>query len=158
MQQVAQLIKSGIGLKVACVDTGGWDHHDQLEAAMTPLATDFANTLAAFYTDLGGFMGGVSVVTMTEFGRRVTENASLGTDHGHGSVMFAMGGGVNGGQVIGDWPGLATADLYDGDLDITTDYRTVLSDALINRLSATDVGAVFPGFNGPLSAGVFVSE
>ncbi len=157
MMQVAQLIKSGIGLQVACVDTGGWDHHDQLEAAMTPLATDFADTLAAFYTDLGSMMGQVTVVTMTEFGRRVAENASLGTDHGHGSVMFAMGGGVNGGQVITDWPGLATQDLFDGDLAITTDYRTVLSDALINRLSATDLASVFPGFSGPQSAGVFNS-
>ncbi len=155
MQQVAQLIKSGIGLQVACVDVGGWDHHDQLEAAMTPLSTDFADTLAAFYTDLGANISGVTVVTMTEFGRRVAENASLGTDHGHGSVMFAMGGGVNGGQVIADWPGLAAQNLYNGDLAITTDYRTVLSDALVNRLSATDLTTVFPGFDGPQSAGVF---
>ena len=158
LQQVAQLIKSGIGLQVACVDIGGWDHHDQLEAAMTPLATDFANSLAAFYTDLGSLISAVSVVTMTEFGRRVTENASLGTDHGHGSVMFAMGGGVNGGQVISQWPGLASENLFDGDLDITTDYRTVLADVLINRLSAPDIGAVFPDFNGPLSAGIFASS
>lgn len=157
MMQVAQLIKSGIGLQVACVDVGGWDHHDQLAAAMTPLATDFADTLAAFYTDLGSLMGGVTVVSMTEFGRRVAENASLGTDHGHGSVMFALGGGVNGGQVITDWPGLATQNLFDGDLAITTDYRTVLADALINRLSAQDLATVFPGFQGPLSAGVFNS-
>ncbi len=157
MLQVAQLIKSGIGLQVACVDVGGWDHHDQLEAAMSPLATDFANTLAAFYTDLGVNMAGVTVVTMTEFGRRVAENASLGTDHGHGSVMFAMGGGVNGGQVISNWPGLANQDLFQGDLAITTDYRTVLADALINRLSAQDLNAVFPEFQGPFSAGVFGS-
>lgn len=103
---------------------------DQLEAALTPLSNDFANTMAAFYTDLGANMSGVTVITMTEFGRRVAENASLGTDHGHGSVMFAMGGGVNGGQVITDWPGLATQNLYNGDLAITTDYRTVLSDEL----------------------------
>ncbi|TDR20673.1 DUF1501 domain-containing protein [Marinicella litoralis] len=155
MKQVAQLIKSGIGLQVACVDVGGWDHHDQLVAAMSPLAADFADTLAAFYTDLGANMSGVTVVTMTEFGRRVAENASLGTDHGHGSVMFAMGAGTHGGQVITDWPGLAEQNLFQGDLAITTDYRTVLADALINRLSAQDISTVFPGFQGPLSAGVF---
>ncbi|WP_223787179.1 DUF1501 domain-containing protein [Marinicella meishanensis] len=157
MQQVAQLIKSGIGLQVACVDVGGWDHHDQLEAAMTPLASDFAATLAAFYQDLGDRMASVTVVTMTEFGRRVKENASLGTDHGHGSVMFALGGGVNGGQVITQWPGLSSGDLNQGDLAITTDYRTVLSDALINRLGAADLQSVFPDFVGPSGAGVFQS-
>lgn len=157
MLQVAQLIKSGIGMQVACVDVGGWDHHDQLESAMTPLASDFAATLAAFYQDLGDLMTSVTVVTMTEFGRRVAENASLGTDHGHGSVMFALGGGVNGGQVISQWPGLSMADLDQGDLAITTDYRTVLADALVNRLGAPDLAAVFPGFNGPQTAGLFRS-
>ena len=72
--------------------------------------------------------------------------------------MFAMGGGVNGGQVISDWPGLSDQDLYQGDLAITTDYRTVLADALTNRLSANDLAAVFPGFDGPLSRGIFMPK
>ncbi len=155
MQQLAQLIKAGIGLEVACVDIHGWDHHDQEVQAMTAISADFANSLAAFYTDLGDTMANVSVVTMTEFGRRVQENASQGTDHGHGGSMFLMGGGVNGGQVITDWPGLANNQLSDGDLAITTDYRTVLSDVLINRLSANDLSSVFPGFNGPFNASIF---
>ncbi|MFC3193265.1 DUF1501 domain-containing protein [Marinicella sediminis] len=155
MQQVAQLIKAGLGLQAACVDTGGWDHHNQLETSLSPLSADFANTLAAFYQDLGSQMGQVNVVVMTEFGRRVRENASLGTDHGHGGVMFAMGGAVNGGQVHGQWPGLDDANLYNGDLAITTDYRTVLSELLIKRMGAKDLSIVFPDFSGPHDAGVF---
>ena len=155
MQQLAQLIKAGIGLEVACIDIHGWDHHDQEVEAMTTKSADFANSLAAFYTDLGDAMANVSVVTMTEFGRRVQENASQGTDHGHGGSMFLMGGGVNGGQVITDWPGLASNQLSDGDLAITTDFRTVLSDVLINRLGARDLSNVFPGFNGPFDASIF---
>ena len=155
MQQVAQLIKSDIGLRAACVDTGGWDHHNQLEAAISPLSADFANTLAAFYQDLGSTMSRIHVVVMTEFGRRVRENASLGTDHGHGGVMFVLSGAVNGGQVHGQWPGLNPGDLFDGDLAITTDYRSVLSELLIKRMGVSDVTDVFPDFTGPFDQQIF---
>jgi len=157
LQQVAQLIKSDIGLRVACVDTGGWDHHNQLEAALSPLSADFANSLAAFHQDLGSQMSRVHVLVMTEFGRRVRENASLGTDHGHGGVMFVLSGATHGGQIHGQWPGLAPADLFDGDLAITTDYRTVLSELLIKRMGVNEVSAIFPEFTGPMDAGVFMT-
>jgi len=155
MQQLAQLIKAGIGLEVACVDIHGWDHHDQELEAMANIAPNFANTLAAFYTDLDDTMSSVSVVTMTEFGCRVKENSSQGTDHGHGGSMFVMDGGVNGGQIFTEWPGLANNQLFDGDLAITTDFRTVLSDVLINRLGASDLSNVFPDFKGSSSSGIF---
>ncbi|MCF6300348.1 MAG: hypothetical protein L3J52_04410 [Proteobacteria bacterium] len=69
--------------------------------------------------------------------------------------MFLMGGGVNGGQIFTEWPGLANNQLFDGDLAITTDFRTVLSDVLINRLGAGDLSNVFPDFTGPSSSGIF---
>jgi uncharacterized protein (DUF1501 family) len=84
---------------------------------------------------------------MTEFGRRVAENSSFGTDHGRGSVMFALGGGVHGGRVLGAWPGLG-AEILDGpgDLPVRTNYRNVLA-PIISRLGGAEVVAkAFPGF------------
>jgi uncharacterized protein (DUF1501 family) len=102
--------------------------------------------LAAFYSDLGDRMKNVTVVTMSEFGRRVEQNASGGTDHGHGNVMFLMSGGVNGNQVFAKWPTLAPDSMDDGDLAITTDHRHVLAEIAINRLKTPAINAVFPGF------------
>ncbi|MEM9533416.1 MAG: DUF1501 domain-containing protein [Pseudomonadota bacterium] len=155
MSQLAQLIKADLGLEMAAVDVGDWDHHDQERDALEPLALDYANALTAFHTDLGSRMDQITVVTMTEFGRRVAENASAGTDHGHGSIMLAMGGGVNGGQVIRDWPGLREQDLYRGDLQVTTDWRTVLSEALLARTDVASLEPIFPEFVGPTEVGLF---
>jgi uncharacterized protein (DUF1501 family) len=155
MSGVARLIKAGLGLEVACVDLEGWDHHDQEVQQMDGLVRDFGDSLAAFHADLGATMDRVSLVTMTEFGRRVEENASAGTDHGHGSIMLAMGGGVNGGQVYSDWPGLSEQDLNRGDLEVTTDYRTVLSELISKRTGVDHLDEVFPEFSGPGSSGIF---
>jgi uncharacterized protein (DUF1501 family) len=88
-------------------------------------------------------------VVISEFGRRLVQNESQGTDHGHGSVMLALGGNVNGGQVYGAWPGLHNDQLYDhADLAITTDYRQVLSELLSTRLGNSNIESVFPGFSG----------
>lgn len=155
MREVGQLIKAGIGLEVACVDIGGWDHHDQLNAQLTPLLQDLADTLAAFRTDLGKHMATISVVVMTEFGRRAYENASGGTDHGIGGVMFALGGGVNGGQIYVDWPGLADEQLLRGNLQISIDYRSVLSELLAKRAGNNAVEALFPEFQDAGALGIF---
>jgi uncharacterized protein (DUF1501 family) len=95
-------------------------------------------------------MSSVTLVTLTEFGRRIQENGSGGTDHGYGQVVFLMGGGVRGGQVHGVWPGLAEEDLVDGDLAATTDYREILAEILEERCGAgaADVGSIFPGLGG----------
>lgn len=146
MFQVAQLVKSGVGLRMACVDIGGWDHHDDINADLPPLLDELANTLLAFHTDLGSAMAGVTVLVMTEFGRRAGENGSLGTDHGTGSAMLLLGGGVAGGQVYTDWPGLGPSQLYQGDLDVTTDIRTVMAELLARRAGEMDLASVFPGF------------
>jgi uncharacterized protein (DUF1501 family) len=91
-------------------------------------------------------MAGVDVVALTEFGRRAAQNASLGTDHGSGGLMLLLGGGVAGGQVYTLWPGLRPSQLRDGDLDVTIDYRAVLSELLVKRLGNGRADAVFPGF------------
>ena len=149
---VAQLIKSGLGLEVACVDIGGWDTHVQQgtisDGQMPRLITEFANGLAAFYSDLQDQMKRITVVTMSEFGRRVQENTSHGTDHGHGGVMFVMGGGIIGRKVYGEWPGLSKDNLYGpGDLAITTDFRDVLGEIVQKRLNNPNLAAVFPGYS-----------
>ncbi len=148
---VAQLVKSGLGVEVACVDIGGWDTHVQQGAVgqgqMPRLIDEFARGLAAFYADLQDRMKKITIVTMSEFGRRVQENTSHGTDHGHGNVMFVMGGGIKGGKVYGEWPGLNKDNLYGpGDLAITTDFRDVLGEIVQKRLLNDNLAAVFPGY------------
>lgn len=145
LKQVAQLIKAQVGLEVACVDAGGWDTHEEQGGAdgwLGGLISDFGAALSAFYTDLHAYHDRLTVVTMSEFGRRVTENASRGTDHGHGNVMFVMGGGVRGG-VHTRWPGLGPDALDDGDLAVTTDYRDVLAEVLGKRLGNSALEQVF---------------
>ena len=148
LRQVAQLIKSGVGLEVACLEKTGWDTHVAQGAGTGILASqlsDLARALASFARDLGPRMSRVTVVAQTEFGRRVHENDGLGTDHGHGSVMFLMGGGVKPG-VHAKWPGLSDEQLSGpGDLQVTTDYRSVLAEILETRLGNTQTDKVFPG-------------
>jgi uncharacterized protein (DUF1501 family) len=149
LRQVAQLIKADVGLEVAAVDLGGWDTHEDQGANggyFSQHLSVLARGLAAFYADLRGYMGRITVVTMSEFGRRVEENASAGTDHGHGNFMLLLGGGVQGGRVVADWPTLHPDRLNDGDLAITIDYRDVLSEVLRHRVGATALDHIFPGF------------
>ena len=140
------MIKADIGLEVASLELPGWDHHDREAPRLAALLQELGGALAAFDADLGARMAGVDVVALTEFGRRAAQNASLGTDHGCGGLMLLLGGGVAGGQVYTLWPGLRSSQLRDGDLDVTIDYRTVLSELLVKRLGNGRVDAVFPGF------------
>jgi uncharacterized protein (DUF1501 family) len=153
-----------LGLRVATVDKGGWDTHEyQGDGGGGYFATqinDLAGGLNAFYTDLSDSNGTdhtkrLTVVVMSEFGRSFQQNASRGCDHGHGNVMLVLGGNVNGGKVYGRWPGLQPDALYDRrDLDITTDYRRVLSEILIRRLGNPKLGDIFPGYTGYEPLGV----
>lgn len=144
MADAGRLIKGDAGLVAAAINFGGWDHHDDQAARMTPLATELGGALAAFRDDVGPEWANTVVVVQTEFGRRAGENASGGTDHGHGGVMLLAGGGVDGGRVIGDWPGLGAGELSAGeDLAVTTDYRQVLAELLVQRLDVADLSSVF---------------
>jgi len=150
MMQIAQLVKSNIGLEVAFADIGGWDTHANQGSSRGQLANrlkDLGDSLAALYRDLGDRMRNVVLVTMTEFGRAVRQNGSGGTDHGHASCLFVAGGPVKGGKVYGQWPGLAPEQLYEGrDLALTTDFRDVFSEIVVTHLGARDVSRVFPNF------------
>jgi uncharacterized protein (DUF1501 family) len=151
LRQIAALIKAEVGLEVAAIDVGGWDTHfaqGASEGQMAKLMWDLATGLAAFHADLGDFADRSTVVVMSEFGRRAAENGSLGTDHGHGSVMFLMGGHVNGGRVHGRWPGVGEGQLVGpGDLAVTTDYRDVLGEVCLKRLGNPSLREIFPGFD-----------
>ena len=146
---IAQLTKSDIGLRAATIDLGGWDTHSEQAGRFGQLVATVSEGLAAFYADMddgSGHLERTTVIVMSEFGRRIQENASAGTDHGHGGGIFVLGGSVNGG-LHGEWPGLERAALYDGaDLEITVDYRRVLSDIVIRQLGDNRLGALFPGY------------
>jgi uncharacterized protein (DUF1501 family) len=156
LADTARLIKSGAGVRVAAVNAGGWDHHDSQIPQMDTVLGSLSSAVAAFRDDLGSAWGTTTLVIQTEFGRRVAENASGGTDHGHGGVMLVGGGGVNGGQIYGDWPGLAPSALTDGqDLAVTTDYRQVLAEMLSQRLGVSDFGSIFQGWQPGSWQGIF---
>ena len=151
LRDVARLIKADLGLMSACVDSGDWDMHENLGTAvpgrkMYDNLKALATAMAAFATDLGPTgLGKVTLVTISEFGRRVQQNGSGGLDHGYGNAMMLLGGAVTGGKVHGRWPGLAPARLVDGDLAVTTDYRAAIAEILKKRCGVTDTAAVFPG-------------
>jgi uncharacterized protein (DUF1501 family) len=148
LRDVARLIKARVGLRVATIDVGGWDMHTNLGRVdggeMRNSLTSLGNSLAAFATDLDAQLDDVTVVTMTEFGRRVAENGNAGTDHGHGGLMLLLGGGLVGGQVHGKWPGLAPDALDNGDLAGANDYRDVLGEILQRGFNVGDVKKIFP--------------
>ena len=161
LKTVAQMIKLEAGLQVATVDFGGWDTHEDQNYGnsgyFTEMLESLAFGLANFYLDLeGAYTDRLSIVVMSEFGRRLMQNDANGTDHGHGSVMLALGNGVNGGKVYGQWPGLNNEQLYDhADLAITTDFRAVLSEVLEKRLGNSNIKTVFPGYSADSSLGIF---
>lgn len=151
LKTTAQLIHADVGVEVACVDLGGWDTHANQGAGdgqMAGLMESFSAELATFHEDLQSKMGNVTVVVMSEFGRRVHENSSNGTDHGHGNMMMLLGGNVHGSQVYADWPTLAAEQLEGkGDLAITTDYRDILGEIVRKRLNNPLTESVFPNYS-----------
>ncbi len=151
LKQTAMLIKAEVGLEVSAIDVGGWDTHfaqGSTIGLMPNLMKDLADGMAAFHADMQEHMKNLTVVTMSEFGRRASENGSLGTDHGHGSMMMVMGGNVDGGKVHGEWPGLEDGQMIGpGDLAVTTDYRDVLSEVLQKRLNNPATDQIFPDYS-----------
>lgn len=150
LQQIARIIRSDVGLEIAFADVGGWDTHAGQGGSEGQLANNlrgFAEAIAAFAKDLGSRMSDVVLVTMSEFGRTVAENGNRGTDHGHATVMLALGGGVHGGRVHGRWPGLGREQLFEGrDLAVTTDFRDVFANVLAKHLGVTAMSSVFPRY------------
>ena len=151
LQTIARLMKMDIGLSVACVDHGGWDTHESQPGRFNNQAGQLAHNLGAFYQDVARYQANLTVVVMSEFGRRLRSNRSQGTDHGHGGMMMVLGNTVRGGQLLGQWPGLETEQLDRGvDLSVTTDYRSVISELL--SLNSSNLSTVFPEFELPKKA------
>lgn len=148
--EVARLVKAQVGLEVACIDLGGWDTHEGQGAAegrMAALLAEVGSGLHAFHADTSDEPCGITVLVMSEFGRRLAENAAGGTDHGRAGTMLLAGRGVAGGRVYGDWPGLAPEQLEDRrDLRVTTDFRRVLSEVTAKRLGNPATAEIFPGW------------
>ncbi len=150
LRQIAMLLKAEVGLEVATIDVGGWDTHfaqGGSQGIMASLLSDLGEGLAALHGDLIDHIDQTTVVILSEFGRRVRENASLGTDHGHGGLMMLLGGGIAGNKVHGRWPGLQPATLFGpGDLPVTTDYRDILAEICQNRLLNNSLDEIFPDY------------
>ncbi len=152
---IARSIKLDLGLRVATLDFGGWDTHIAQENDFAAQLRMLSSNLMAFWRDLGEAQSRVNVVIMSEFGRRLRSNTSGGTDHGFGNAMMVMGAGVKGGKMYGEWPGLENDALDDGaDLDITTDYRHVLSEVMTHHMGFGDIERLFPEFT-PEMLGIF---
>jgi len=159
LAETARLVRADIGTEVVTVDFGAWDMHFGIgnvdSGLLTSAVEELALALQAFFTDLGTLGSRVTVVTISEFGRRVEENANNGLDHGWGNVMLLLGAGVRGGRYHGSWPGLGHGKLVQGDLAVTNDYRSVLAEVVSTRFGA-DVSKVFPGFR-PTPIGVMAA-
>jgi uncharacterized protein (DUF1501 family) len=144
----ARIIRGNVGTEVITVDQGDWDMHVDLGGLggglMLANATDLATSIAAFFGDLGSQAGKVTLVTISEFGRRTLENGNRGLDHGWGNVMFVAGAGVKGGTVYHNkWKSLGE-DL-ESDLHVTTDYRHVLAEIASAKFGHAAMRKAFPG-------------
>lgn len=145
----ASLLRDNLGVEVVTIDSGTWDLHSGIGTldfgAMRSLIEELSLCLSAFFQDLGTLGDNVTVVTISEFGRRLQENAAKGLDHGYGNCMLLLGAGVNGGSYYGNWPTLDPSDLTDGDLTVTRDYRSVLAEVVKSRFNP-DLSKIFPNF------------
>ena len=150
--RLAQLMRRDPNVQIAFLALGGWDTHVNQGGAKGQLANrlqPLGQGLAELATRLGPTFDDTTILVISEFGRTVRQNGTGGTDHGHGNVMWALGGGVAGGKVYGRWPGIDASSLNEGrDLAVTTDFRQVLAGVCAHNLGLSDnkLGAVFPGF------------
>lgn len=152
LKQIAQLIKSDVGLEVAFAESTGWDTHFNQGSENGQFArnvADLSNSMEAFWNDLGALQDDVTVMTMTEFGRTVKQNGTRGTDHGRGSCNFILGNDVMGGMIHGKVDPLEVENLEDGrDLAVTTDFRAVFSEVADRHLNINNDQLLFPDWSG----------
>ncbi len=165
LASIAQLVKLDLGLRIATLDLGGWDHHENEANPGNPqqgifgdLVDELSRGLAALWEDLGDPAAGnpaqrLTVVVMSEFGRRAGQNEDNGTDHGHGNNLMVLSGHAIGG-LHGTWPGLREELLNEGDVEVTNDFRRVLAEIVVRRLGNGRVDLVFPGYAGYSPLGV----
>lgn len=159
-EQLGRLLAKDDGIELAFLAVGGWDTHINQGAEKGQLAGKLASLgrgLAGLVRGLGPAYADTVVLVLSEFGRTFKENGNGGTDHGHGNALWLLGGPVRGGKVYGTWPGLAEDKLFEGrDLEVTTDFRAVVSSALERHLGLTagQRAAVIPGFT-PSRRGIY---
>jgi uncharacterized protein (DUF1501 family) len=150
LKNTAGLIKADIGVEAAHLDVNGWDTHTQQAGGMATRMNELGPALGAFWQDCiaSGLQQDITVVVISEFGRNVRENGGLGTDHGRGTAVFAMGRQIAGGRVITqNWTSLARENLQDQqDLKVSIDYRDILAEIVKNRLGNNNLSVIFPGF------------
>ncbi len=149
----AALLKAQVGVEAIAIDVDGWDTHSaqgNLTGTMSFLLNRLSSALASFHADMaasGASAPGYIIAVVSEFGRRLGENGSQGTDHGHGNAMMLLGQSIAGGRVLTQWPGLSEAALFEGkDLAVTTDYRDILAEIIDRRLGNPNIANIFPGF------------
>jgi len=149
LADTAALIKADVGTEIVTLDHGGWDMHTDVGnldyGDMRSNLGHLTASLAAFFTDLGAASSRVTVITISEFGRRVEQNGSGGLDHGYGNVMLMLGAGVRGGEVRGGWKSLSK--LKEGDVRVAQDFRSVLWEVIDSRFPGSSRAKVFPGFH-----------
>ena len=151
-QRLARLMALDPRIQMSFLAVGGWDTHINQGASQGQLARNLEQLgkgLIALQTGLGAAYQNTTIVVMSEFGRTIKENGNGGTDHGHGNVMWLLGGGIRGGTIYGKWAGLEPSQRHQGrDLAVTTDFRDVLGTVLTRRLAvdARKLQQVFPGY------------
>jgi uncharacterized protein (DUF1501 family) len=148
-RDLARLMSGDAATRVAFMELGGWDTHVNEPDILQRNLASLADGLKGLVQGLGKAYDHTSIVVMSEFGRRVAENGNGGTDHGHGNVLWLLGGGIQGQKVYGQWPGLAPAEQHESrDLAITTDFRDVLISLLKQQfdLDSADLARVFPNY------------
>jgi uncharacterized protein (DUF1501 family) len=151
-QRLARLMARDPRIQMSFLAVGGWDTHINQGASQGQLARNLEQLgkgLIALQTGLGAVYQNTTIVVMSEFGRTIKENGNGGTDHGHGNVMWLLGGGIRGGTVYGKWAGLEPSQRYQGrDLAVTTDFRDVLGTILTRRLAVdtSKLQQIFPGY------------
>jgi uncharacterized protein (DUF1501 family) len=150
--RLAQLMARDSRIELGFMALGGWDTHANQGSTQGTLAQNLGKLgkgLAALAQGLGNVYQNTTIVVMSEFGRTVRQNNNGGTDHGHGNVVWVLGGNVKGGKVYGEWPGLSASQLYEKrDLAIATDFRDVISTVLQRHinLNSSQLNQVLPNY------------
>lgn len=151
-RNLARLMVGDSQTQLAFMALGGWDTHINQGSSQGQFANklkSLAQGLVTLVKELGSLYSDTAIAILSEFGRTVKENGNGGTDHGHGNVMWMLGGGIRGGKVYGEWSGLSESALFQGrDLAVTTDFRDAIASILEQhiQLKANQVAQVFPGF------------
>lgn len=147
--EVARLIAGDAKTQLAFMDIGGWDTHINQPGILDRSLPLLGKGIATLVHNLGAAYQDTVIVVMSEFGRTAGENGNKGTDHGHGNVMWLLGGAIQGGQVYGNWTGLSEASLHETrDLPVTTDFREAIATILTQhlQLDSQQLALVLPNY------------